>query len=127
MEGNRKRKWRFFMPFYIIGPHLRQHVKHLDKLWYGNSTVSYSDLAEELNFILITPIQIVLCHHRNLISTILHRKKILNLKSWRVAYTRYSTGVTVKFFDAVRSMVRETRKYSIETFVALSTAQVDSH
>jgi len=75
MEGNRKRNGDFFLPFYIIGPYLRQHIKHLDKLWDGSSTVSYSDLAEELNFILITPIQIELFHDRNLISTIFHRKK----------------------------------------------------
>jgi hypothetical protein len=70
-----------FLPFYTIGPYLPQHIKHLDKLWYGSSTVSYSDLTEELNFILVTPIQIVLCQDRNLISTIFHWKKSVNVKS----------------------------------------------
>jgi len=80
MEGNRIRNEDYFLPLYIIGPYLRQHIKHLGKLWYGSSTVSYSDLTEELNFILITPIQIVLRRDKNLISTIFHRKKKLKRK-----------------------------------------------
>jgi hypothetical protein len=84
MEGKRKKKWRYFLRFYTIGPYLRQHIKHLDKLWDGSSTVSYSDLVEELNFIFITAIQIELCHERNLISTIFHRIKKLERETWRV-------------------------------------------
>jgi hypothetical protein len=75
-----------FLPFYIAGRYHPQHINHLDKLWYGSSTVSYSDLTEELNFILVTPIQIVLCQDRNLISIIfpLEKKhKCKNVGAWR--------------------------------------------
>jgi hypothetical protein len=76
MKGEKeKRKHRICQPVYNLGPHHRQHIKYLDKIWYVSSSVSYSDLMKELNFILITPIQIVVCQDTNPISKISQKKK----------------------------------------------------